>query len=512
MLEKLITEEDKLEELIAQIDPCFFKQARWFQQKGATINKIQLVDYGKLALINSESIILVTILEIFMKEQSQSSQFSELYYLPLLVSQTRLQEEKIPILDSPEQFFLYQGINNLEYIRAIEQFINQEEKLELQKGGSLVGVLTTKDEIFAAEQLTDVSSNSLTIVKKDQVVKNFRRLEAGVNPEIELSLSLQERTDFEQFPTLTGYLTYQTEQKQEYNLVLAQEFVTSDGDLWAYTQEVIADLLARLWKEDRGRNLKQAVEEVCFEYFNYTVKLGELIARLHLSLAEIDDQDFVSRSPQQAEMAELYSRIRKNYEQLVIQLRKKEEQVADKELVSEILSYQDNIEELKDRLPTIEQMGKFIRCHGDLHLEQVLKVGEGLIVLDFEGEPTKSIAERRIKYSPLKDIAGMLRSYSYAAYAGYFKFKEQVEVEESDYLIEIINLWEEEVVSKFWKSYLNLIGQKAQFLPSETELNRVVGLFKLEKALYEALYEINNRIDWLQIPLKGILDSLTSLN
>ncbi|MCK8816960.1 hypothetical protein MWH28_06170 [Natroniella sulfidigena] len=511
MLEEVITEEGKLERLIAQIDPNFFKEARWFQHKGAEIKQLQLVDYGKLNLINSEAIVLVAILEIFMEEQVETRQFSELYYLPLLISETPLQgAEKIPLLDQQEQLSLYQAVNNLEYVRAIDQFINREEKIALEEGGTLLGVLTTEDEIFAAKQLTDVSSNSLTIVKKDQVAKTFRRLEARVNPEIELSLSLQQKTDFEQFPTLKGYLTYQTEQKQEYNLMLAQEFVASDGDLWAYTQEVIADLLARLW-EEKASDLKKVIKEACSEYFNYTVKLGELIARLHLSLAGIETQDFLPRSPQQDELTELYSRIKENYQQLAGQLRKKEGQLDDQQLVSELLSYQDNIEQLQDRLPTIEQMGKFIRCHGDLHLEQVLKVGEELIILDFEGEPTKSIAERRRKYSPLKDIAGMLRSYNYAAYAGYFKFKEEVEIEESDYLLEIINLWEEEVVSKFWEGYLQLASQ-AQFLPSEAELNRVVELFKLEKALYEALYEINNRIDWLRIPLKGILDSVASLN
>ncbi|MCK8828245.1 hypothetical protein MWH25_10925 [Natroniella acetigena] len=513
MLEELITEEGRLEELIAQIDPNFFKQARWFQHKGAMINQIQLVDYGKLTLSNSESIILATILEIFMEQQVEFSQFSELYYLPLLVSQTLLQgAESIPVLDAQEQFFLYQGVNDLEYVRVIEQFMKEEEELALQKGGTLRGVSIAEDGVFSAEQLTDVSSNSLTVVKKDQVAKTFRRLEAGVNPEIELSLSLQQKTDFEQFPTLKGYLTYQTEQKQEYNLMLAQEFVTSDGDLWAYTQEVIADLLARLW-EERAGDLEGAIEEFCAEYFDYSVKLGELIARLHLSLAGIDAQEFAPRPPQQDEVVELYSKMRENYEQLVSQLQEKEEQVDDEQLVAELLSYQDIIEQLEEELlPAIEQIGKFVRCHGDLHLEQVLKIGEELIILDFEGEPTKSIAERRRKYSPLKDIAGMLRSYNYAAYAGYFKFKEEVQIEDSDYLLEIINLWEEKVASKFWEGYLQSIGQEAELLPSENEFNRVVELFKLEKALYEALYEINNRIDWLQIPLQGILDSLASLN
>jgi maltose alpha-D-glucosyltransferase / alpha-amylase len=146
--------------------------------------------------------------------------------------------------------------------------------------------------------------------------------------------------------------------------------------------------------------------------------------------------------------------------------------------------------------------------HGDYHLGQVLRTEEDFIILDFEGEPARSVAERKAKYSPLKDVAGMVRSYSYAAYAALFAFTLHAP---DDYpLLEAwADTWQHWVAAAFLSGYRATIGAAGRpasaLLPSGDRFNRLLSAFVLEKATYELAYELNNRPDWVRIPLTGLV-------
>src|SRR5262249_9778587 len=145
-----------------------------------------------------------------------------------------------------------------------------------------------------------------------------------------------------------------------------------------------------------------------------------------------------------------------------------------------------------------------IRCHGDYHLSQVLRAERDYVILDFEGEPARSIKQRRAKQSPLKDVAGMLRSFSYAAYAGLFEFSRHRH-ENMQRLVPWAEFWQKWVSEAFLKQYQSK-AKLAVFLPVRPEeFSILLKLFMLEKACYELVYELNNRPDWVCIPLKGIL-------
>jgi maltose alpha-D-glucosyltransferase/alpha-amylase len=145
-----------------------------------------------------------------------------------------------------------------------------------------------------------------------------------------------------------------------------------------------------------------------------------------------------------------------------------------------------------------------IRIHGDYHLGQVLYANNDFFILDFEGEPARSLAERRAKYSPLKDVAGMLRSFSYAAYAGLLAHTAR-RPDDLERLEAWANLWEEWSSAVFLKAYRETAGG-ASFLPAdERQFQRLLDAYLLDKALYELLYELNNRPSWVRIPLRSIL-------
>jgi trehalose synthase-fused probable maltokinase len=167
---------------------------------------------------------------------------------------------------------------------------------------------------------------------------------------------------------------------------------------------------------------------------------------------------------------------------------------------------------LLDRLravPTLEFVTSKIRVHGDYHLGQVLWAEGDFYILDFEGEPARPLDERRRKQSPLKDVAGMLRSFSYAAHAGLFAYAAG-RPEELERLEPWARIWQTWASASFLTGYFRAAGN-ALFLPAEpTQRRQLLRLFVLDKALYEMNYELNNRPDWVRIPLRGILDLMSS--
>jgi len=147
-----------------------------------------------------------------------------------------------------------------------------------------------------------------------------------------------------------------------------------------------------------------------------------------------------------------------------------------------------------------------IRCHGDYHLGQVLWTGKDFIIIDFEGEPARPISERRIKRSPLRDVAGMLRSFHYAAYANLFAQQEGglIRSEDFSYLESWVEFWHSWVSIFFLKAYLDA-ASRGNFLPeTRRELKVLLDTYLLEKAIYEVGYELNSRPHWVKIPLQGI--------
>jgi maltose alpha-D-glucosyltransferase / alpha-amylase len=154
------------------------------------------------------------------------------------------------------------------------------------------------------------------------------------------------------------------------------------------------------------------------------------------------------------------------------------------------------------------QPGRRIRIHGDYHLGQVLRARNDYIILDFEGEPARSLTERRQKQSPLKDVAGMLRSFSYAAFSALNAFSDHHpphSVEQAHSLEAWTILWQNAASTEFLRGYREAIAQRPELLPAPPAAQTLLNVYLLEKALYELLYELNNRPAWVRIPLTGIL-------
>lgn len=245
-------------------------------------------------------------------------------------------------------------------------------------------------------------------------------------------------------------------------------------------------------------------------------QLGSLTGELHLALSsDANDPDFAPR-PLTAEQVQAWqSAIREDAATMLDDLQRRTSDLPDEQqsAVRALLDDRDKIERrIGDLAPLAEAGVTMTRYHGDYHLGQVLVSERGFLILDFEGEPLRSLAERRSHSSPLKDVAGMLRSFSYAAHAGLLAAREEHEPDAAA-VIEVqlgawAAAWECCTRDSFLAGYTETTDGAA-FVPDQPDLlQAALAVFELEKALYELRYELNNRPDWLLIPLRGIQHTL----
>jgi maltokinase len=303
-------------------------------------------------------------------------------------------------------------------------------------------------------------SNSSIVFGEQQVLKVFRRIEPGLNPELEMLRFLSQR-DFENIATLSGWYDYTGELMQA-TLGILQEFVAEARDGWQLALDDPLGLLHRL------------------------PALGTATGRMHSVLAsDATDPAFAPEEPSDETLALLTATIDEQIERVFLDL-------PDNPALAPIAG---RGEEVRDRLQLMSHVGvggRLIRHHGDYHLGQTMLRDAGWVILDFEGEPARTLLERRRKRSPLRDVAGMLRSFAYAASAS--ELIRGVPAPEG---------WEERARKAFLDAYFDAV--EPTLLPAgQGAIEKLLAIFELEKAVYELRYELNNRPDWVPIPVAGI--------
>jgi predicted trehalose synthase len=340
-------------------------------------------------------------------------------------------------------------------VRALAELFGREASAD---GVSFHGGVTPTGHIRAmgAEQ-----SNTSVVFGEEHVLKVFRRIEPGINPELEMLRFLSTR-GFENIATLTGWYDYRGELMQA-TLGILQRFIGEAREGWQLALDDPLGLLHRL------------------------PELGAATGRLHSVLAsDTSDPAFSPEEPSDEALALLTATIDEQIEQAFLDLPR------DNPALEPILG---RGEEIRDRLQLMSHVGvggRLIRHHGDYHLGQTMLRDAGWVILDFEGEPARSLLDRRRKRSPLRDVAGMLRSFAYAASA-------------SELLRGVPSPagWEETARTAFLDAYFEAVD--SNLLPAgQAAITKLLSIFELEKAVYELRYELNNRPDWVPIPVAGI--------
>ncbi|MFQ5657221.1 MAG: maltose alpha-D-glucosyltransferase [Candidatus Methylomirabilales bacterium] len=369
-----------------------------------------------------------------------------------------------------------------------------------------------------------VEQSNTSVVYGDQyVLKFFRRLEPGMNPDLELGRFLTERVSFPHIPPVAGALEYRRRNGDAVTLAILQGFVPNQGDAWQYTLHTLSryfeTVLARQAEMQAlpipRKNLLGLVEEeipslakeAIGPYLESARLLGERTAELHAALArDLDDPSFAPEPFTDFYQRALYHGMLGLTDQAFQLLRQRLKNLpeAAREEARKVLALEEEVRRRFQPIRDRKIAAMRIRCHGDYHLGQILYTGKDFVIFDFEGEAARSLSERRIKRSPLRDVAGMLRSFHYASYAALVGQVPGLRPEDFSSLEPWAPFWYLWVSATFLKAYLAGAAHVPLLPRAQEELQALLDAYLLEKAVYELGYELNNRPDWLKIPLRGI--------
>jgi trehalose synthase-fused probable maltokinase len=320
-------------------------------------------------------------------------------------------------------------------------------------------------ELLDARPVGGEQSNTSLVFDDELILKVFRRLEPGINPELEMLRFLTEH-GFANIAALGGWYAYSGGPLSA-TLGILQEFVRNGEDGWELALEEIASAPERFLARLR--------------------RLGEVTGEMHTVLgSDSNDPAFSAETPSVESLGLLTATVDEEIESVFLSLPEDDEQLAP------IVGRGEEVREQLRMLTYAGATGKIIRTHGDYHLGQTLWSEGDWVILDFEGEPARPVTERRRKRSPLRDVAGMLRSFAYAAIAAELLHDTPAP-----------DGWEEEARAQFLEGYLETADPT--LLPSGSlAIERLLTVFELEKAVYELRYELDNRPDWVRIPVAGI--------
>jgi len=420
---------------------------------------------------------------------------------------------------------LIDALKNEEFLRSLLSLIQEKASVPGEKG-ELRAFQTTAYPRLSPSTVNDLrpkpvgaeQSNSSIIYGHHLILKFFRRIQEGINPDLEIGKFLTEKTSFANVPPLAGSLEYFTRDGKQMVQGILQQFVPNEGDAWSFTLESLAPFYDSAAKHlsdgpeptgdqhQRGESILEFARASIDPYLAATEILARRTAEMHLALAsEARDPSFApepftmefQRTLEQSIrelMARVFAVLRDKMSTLPEEWRRKAADLAGKEQ-----TIASRFQAALDRPIHATRT----RIHGDYHLGQVLRTGSDFMIIDFEGEPARPIAERRVKRSPLQDVAGMLRSFHYAAFAPLLG-ENKMQAEDARKMSKWADVWNALVADRFLAKYFET-ASAATFLPQSREETQVIlDLHLLEKAIYELGYELNNRPTWVGIPLQGI--------
>ena len=351
-------------------------------------------------------------------------------------------------------------------------------------------------------------SNSTALIDEDIVVKIYRKLESGVNPEIEMGHFLTETVGFANTPALLGSVEL-IEGDRRSAIGIVHAFVANQGDAWTVT----ASYLDRFVDEQRllatAEHPSESEEQV--PYLRYISQAGRRTGEMHLALASNSElAEFAPEPTRPEDVQRWIGDILIRAERIIDTLRQRRDTLreSDRLLGDQLLALQESLPSRLSAMLPREIDGLNIRHHGDLHLGQMLIVKDDIFIIDFEGEPRRTIAERRRKAPAARDVAGLLRSIDYSATAAYERAL-KVGPDDQNRLAGALAEWRDRATDAFLASYRETtINQR--FWPADpTASDRILNFFLLEKAFYEVEYELSHRPDWLRVPLTGIIRILS---
>lgn len=421
--------------------------------------------------------------------------------------------------------FMRDAVATLEHRRSFSAPSGAEMRMTLLPGFrrivDQIDDMTVK--VIAAEQ-----SNTSLVIGDKLVMKIFRRAQEGVNPDLELGRYLTEEVGFEYAAPLHGALEYVRGRGEPRTLAVLSGYVPNEGDVWGYTLDALSLFYERaanllddhahaptswdLVLERIGSQPPDDLADAIGPFLDSVDRLGRRTAQLHEALASGRTEAFAPEPFTTLYQRSLYQSMRAQVRPTYALLRQAMGAMNAREgtLAQAVLDCDHLIGSVFDAVRSRRISVDRIRIHGDYHLGQVLHAGRDFIMIDFEGEPSRSPTERRIKRSALVDVAGMMRSFQYAAIVGLWAYADRGLIPPGRHAAfsRLARTWEQWAVIGFVGGYLDE-AKDARFIPdSREDLGLLLKAYSLDKALYELRYELNSRPGWFVVPAMGILQLL----
>ena len=522
---------------LEQVLPGYLLPRRWFGSKARTMEAVRMAE-----AIPMDLGVYLTLLEVHFTEGQP-----ETYVLPLAFAtgeQASALVEKRPnaviasLHTADGEGVLYDAVWNPDFDMLLLEAIGQRQVWS-GAAGDIVATATIAFTWLRGDPREKLTPHVLGVEQSNTnvrygerlLLKLFRRLEVGVNPDQEIGSFLTERAAFGHVPPVAGALEYHrkgAKPGEPISLALLQGFVANRGDAWRYTLDSLQDYFDRSkvhyappsWVTDLPQEpllalaaspIPDLAEEAVGPYLQSARLLGRRTAELHLALASQPEDPVFGLEPftpayrqhLRRDMHKLTSTIFRHLRHHLHSL-----PPAAHEAALQALALEERIVHDFDALLEGEISARRARIHGDYHLGQVLYTGDDFMIIDFEGEPARPLSERRQKGSPLQDVAGMLRSFHYAAYAAFFYAMDRPDQSPRAADLEAwARYWHLWVSVAYLHSYLQVVAG-APFIPADfKELKALLDSYLLSKAVYELGYELNNRPHWVAIPLQGIVQT-----
>jgi maltose alpha-D-glucosyltransferase / alpha-amylase len=424
------------------------------------------------------------------------------------------------------RWLLLDGLGDSAFDEALLSAIERRRRIRGREG-QMVAMRTERFRALRggeplAPVVSEADQTNTSLLYGDRfILKVFRRVDEGTNPDLEMGRFLTTAARYANTPPVAGALEYGADGREPMTLAILQGFVRNEGDAWRYTVDTLQSYLEQALAHGADEpppapvSLVAAVrepppplaEELFSSYLESARVLGARIAELHVALGSRRDDPAFASEPFSALDQRAFAQSMRTL--LLGTLRSLRASVREFGGADELL---DREGELQDRVRSLLATpigGRKIRCHGDLHLGQLLYTGRDFVVIDFEGEPARPLGERRIKRPALRDVASMLRSFGYAAeHALRAPTLEGLGEDLRRPLEGWTRFWTQWVSAAFVDSYLG-VAASGGFLPATDEgVSRLLEVMLLEKALYEIGYELSHRPDWVPVPVGGVLQLL----
>ena len=513
--------------------PAFLTSSRWFGGKAKTVRSARFSDVLRID-VDGATMVLGFV------EVSYAEGGVETYTVPMTAAFGKEADQirrdhanavigslNVVAPQGNQMGLLYDALWNEDCVYFLLSSMGHRAQFQGSSGTLVASATPLFNDLAVSPATAPVSvmkaEQSNTSVKfGDRVImKLYRRVEPGVNPELEIGRTLTSR-GFRHSPAVVGALEYTHEGDEPITLALAQTFVPNQGNAWEYTLSQLSryfDVVSALHPKQASFSPSTipplesppATNDPFFGFLDAARLLGRRTAELHLVLGEAShDQAFVPETCPSSYVQSRVQAMRLSATRSLTLLRGRMPVLSesDQEQGRQVLGQEDAILNRLSALSTVPSTTVRIRCHGDYHLGQVLYTGKDFVIIDYEGEPARPLAERRAKHIPIVDLAGMIRSFHYAAHVALRQRLNRSTQPAAESLAPWAEHWYQSARAAFLTGYRAVAGQ-APFSPqSQQGFNLLLEVHVLEKAIYELTYELNNRPDWVTLPLTGILQCL----